>query len=60
MQDAEVSGDLTSRLAWTETAKTMPFGAVWDHYCRTRGVPGDGAWLPEIQRYERDVLSRRR
>jgi L-rhamnose isomerase len=60
LRELELAGDFTARLALLEDAKTLPHGAVWDHFCRTKGVPGDGAWLPEIQRYERDVLSRRR
>ncbi len=56
----EASGDYTSRLALLEEAKTLPFGAVWDHYCEKAGVPVGEAWLAEVQRYERDVLSGRR
>jgi L-rhamnose isomerase len=52
-------GDTTSRLALQEAAKGLPFGAVWDHFCQTQDVPVEGGWLPEVQRYERDILSRR-
>src|SRR6185503_14205575 len=31
----EREGDFTSRLAVMEEVKTLPFGAVWDHYCAT-------------------------
>ncbi|MEL7236564.1 MAG: L-rhamnose isomerase, partial [Chloroflexota bacterium] len=37
----ENASDHTSRLALLEELKTMPFGAVWDHYCEMQGVPGD-------------------
>ena len=47
------------RLAMLEEAKTMPIGAVWDHYCVKNGVPPDGAWLRGVRAYERDVLARR-
>ena len=34
-------GDYTRRLALLEETKTLPFGAVWDHYCEGGpGVPG--------------------
>jgi L-rhamnose isomerase len=56
---AELSGDHTARLALQEEAKALPVGAVWEHYCETRSVPIADAWLTEVQRYERDVLSRR-
>jgi L-rhamnose isomerase len=55
----EREGDYTSRLALMEEAKTLPFGAVWDHYCLTRGVPAGEAWLDEVKRYEVEVLSKR-
>jgi L-rhamnose isomerase len=59
LRAAEASGDYTSRLALLEELKTLPFGAVWDHYCETAGVPPGPAWLEEIKVYERNVqLSR--
>jgi L-rhamnose isomerase len=55
----ELEGDFTSRLALMEDAKTLPFGAVWDCYCESMGVPVGNAWLAEVKRYERAVLSKR-
>lgn len=57
---AEANGDFTSRLAWQEEAKTLPFGAIWDFYCEQKSVPVGDAWLAEMKRYEKDVLSKRR
>jgi L-rhamnose isomerase len=59
MTDAEKSDDLTSRLAWTETAKVLPFGAVWDKFCADEDVPLDTAWLKEVKTYEANVLAKR-
>ena len=59
IREAEQAGDFTARLAHQEEARTLPVGAIWDHYCERSGVPAGGAWLAVIQRYERDVLSRR-
>jgi L-rhamnose isomerase len=59
IREAEIAGDWTSRLALQEEAKALPFGAVWDFYCDCQGVPSGERWLPEAQRYERDVLSKR-
>jgi L-rhamnose isomerase len=56
---AEASGDYTRRLALQEDAKSLPWGAVWDEYCRRQNVPADGAWLSEVQDYERTELARR-
>jgi L-rhamnose isomerase len=58
-RELEASGDLTSRLALLEEQKTLPFGAVWDYYCLTSGVPVGAAWLAEVKQYEHDVLSQR-
>jgi L-rhamnose isomerase len=55
----EAEGDTTARLALVEEQKSLPFGAVWDHYCRSRGVSAGRDWLAEVKAYERDVLSKR-
>jgi L-rhamnose isomerase len=60
LQVAEESGDYTSRLAWFEEAKTLPFAAVWDYYCAKNGVPVGEAWLAEVKQYEKNVLSKRK
>ena len=59
IKTAEMKGDFTSRLALQEEAKTLPFGAVWDFYCEQKNVPVGDAWLTEVKRYEKDVLSKR-
>ena len=59
LRDAEVAGDFTGRLALQEELKSLPFGAVWDEHCRRSGVPVGTAWLGEVRRYEKDVLSTR-
>ncbi|HZG55659.1 L-rhamnose isomerase [Paenibacillus sp.] len=59
LRAAELEGDYTTRLALTEEFKSYPFGAVWDYYCATQGVPVREAWLAEVKRYEADVLSKR-
>lgn len=55
-QDA---GDFTSLLAMQEEMKSYPFAEVWDEYCRRQEVPVRESWLAEVQKYERDVLSKR-
>ena len=52
----EDSGDYTARLAMLEELKTLPAGAVWDHYCLEAGVPVGLAWIDEVKRYEREVF----
>lgn len=55
----EAHGDYTGRLALLEELKTLPFGAVWDHYCHRAGVPVGRSWLNDIKTYEHDVLAAR-
>ena len=59
MREAEVSGDLTSRFALYEARKSLPYGAVWDYYCESKGIPSDLGCLSEVKKYEKDVLSKR-
>ncbi|MDR1135849.1 MAG: L-rhamnose isomerase [Clostridiales Family XIII bacterium] len=60
MLAAEVAGDATLRLALTDELKSLPFGAVWNHYCDTENVPAGMDWLSEVRRYEKEVLSGRK
>ncbi|MDZ7269599.1 MAG: L-rhamnose isomerase [candidate division KSB1 bacterium] len=55
----EAAGDYSGRLALLEETKTLPFGAVWDHYCLRMNVPPGMAWLQELKQYEKEVTSRR-
>ena len=59
LANLESEGDLTGRLAMLEDLKTMPLGSVWNYHCLQSDAPPDGAWMPEIRQYEKDVLSRR-
>ena len=59
LQRLEREGDYTSRLALSEEALSLPFGAVWDHYCETRGVPVSVEWIEEIKNYEQNVQATR-
>ncbi len=59
LRAAELAGDNTARLALQEEARALPFGAVWDFYCESKGVPIGEAWLAEVRKHERDVLLNR-
>jgi L-rhamnose isomerase len=59
LRAAEAAGDFSTRLALQEETRTLPFGAVWDYYCATQGVPVGEAWLAEVKLYEKEILSRR-
>ena len=59
LQKFELEGDFTSRLAYLEELKTLPFGLVWNAYCDMQGVPAGDSWIPMMKKYEADVLSAR-
>ena len=59
LEQLELAGDFTSRLALMEEQKSMPFGAVWNYYCLKSGVPVGVDWLDEVKLYEQNVLSSR-
>ena len=56
---AENSFDFTTRLALQETAKTLPWGAVWDYYCLQNNVPTGWDYMDTIKKYEKEVLLNR-
>ena len=51
LREAEADGNLTARLALLEEAKSLPWGAVWNEFCRRHSVPAGAAWLPEAESY---------
>ncbi len=59
LRQAEDAGDFTTRLAWQEEAKSLPWAAVWDEHCRRCGSPVGAAWLAEVRRYEHTTLALR-
>ena len=39
--------------------KTMPFGDIWDEYCRQCGVKCDREWFADVKEYEVKVQNTR-
>lgn len=60
LRSYEESGKNFERLALLEIMKTMPFGAVYDYHCITNNVPVGVDYIAEIQKYEQEVLSKRK
>jgi L-rhamnose isomerase len=60
LKAAEAEGDFTTRLVMLEELKSYPFGAIWDYYCEKMGVAVRESWLPEVKKYETDVLLKRK
>ena len=57
MQDKD---DWTRLMVVQEELKTLPFGEIWDEYCRQCGVPADGEWYESVKEYEKKVLEVRK
>ena len=55
----ELAGCTFQVLAIMEEMKVMPWNAVWDVFCLRNGVPVGDGFIPEIEKYEAEVLSRR-
>lgn len=53
------NGSFTELMVKQEELKTMPFGDIWDEYCRQCNVAVDGEWFDDILAYERDILAER-
>lgn len=59
MKSMEYEGDFSSRLAYMEELKSMPWEIVWDEFCIRNNVPTGFRWLDEVKKYEKEVLSDR-
>ncbi|MBD5198100.1 MAG: L-rhamnose isomerase [Bacteroidales bacterium] len=59
LREYEAAGKGFERLALLEEAKSMPWGAVWDEFCRRNGVAVGESYIGEIEEYEKEILSKR-
>ena len=59
MKKLQDEGNWTKLMVIQEEMKTMPFGEVWEEYCRECGKPADGEWFPVIEKYEAEVQAKR-
>lgn len=59
LQEYESTGRWFQRLALLEEAKSMPWNAVWDYFCLKNNVPVGEEFIPEIEKYEAEVTSKR-
>ena len=53
------NNELTELQVVQDELRTMPFGDIWDEYCRRCGVKCDREWFGEVKEYESTVLSNR-
>ncbi|WKV52698.1 L-rhamnose isomerase [Dickeya fangzhongdai] len=59
LRTLEQNGDYTARLALLEEQKSLPWQAVWEHYCQQHDVTPGGDWLQSVRHYENTVLCQR-
>lgn len=59
LREYEASDRLFERLALLEEAKNLPWNAVWDMFCLQNDVPASEAYIADVEKYEKDVTSKR-
>lgn len=60
MKEMQDQNRFTELMMLQEEVKTYPFGAVWDYFCESEGVPVRETWFEEVKKYEEEVLSLRK
>ncbi|MBN3113468.1 L-rhamnose isomerase [Pectobacterium brasiliense] len=59
LRTLEQNGDYTARLALLEEQKSLPWQAVWEHYCQRHDVIPGSEWLQQVRQYEETILTQR-
>ena len=59
LKSLQDEANFTKLMVMQEELKSLPFGDVWEEYCRQQGVVADESWYDEVLQYEKDVLSKR-
>ena len=57
--DTEYAMDFSGRMALSEAAKSLPWGAVWQYFCEKNNIPQDWDVINPIRDYEKTVLVNR-
>lgn len=59
LKELQDNGNFSKLMVVQEELKTLPFGEVWNEYCKSCNAPADGEWFGEVEEYEREVLNKR-
>lgn len=59
LQELQNQNKLTELMVMQEEVKTLPFGDIWNEYCKECGVVAEQNWFAEIVKYEKEVQSKR-
>jgi L-rhamnose isomerase len=58
LKQLQKDANWTELMVRQEEIKMLPFGDIWDEYCKQCGTSESG-WFEEIKKYENEVLSKR-
>lgn len=59
IRKAELEGETYKVLTYLEEGKALPWGAVYDEFCERNNVPVGDAYIAEIDKYSKEVTSKR-
>lgn len=59
IRDAQDNEDHTRVLALQEELKVLPWGEVWEEYCRREKCLNETEWFEKVKKYEEEVLTKR-
>ena len=59
LKEMQDSYNFSKLMVAQEELKTLPFGDIWNEYCKRSNVPADGEWFSEVEKYEKEVLVKR-
>jgi L-rhamnose isomerase len=60
LREFEDNVQYAERLALLEESKALPWAIVWDYFCYQQDKPVGMDLIKEIQKYEKDVINKRR
>lgn len=59
LKELQDTNQMTRLMVMQEACKMLPLGEVWDEYLRQCGVVDDLGFFDEVDKYEKEVLSKR-
>ena len=59
LKELQDENKLSQLFVMQESIKTLPFGDIWNEYCRRANVPCDCTLWDEVADYEKNVLAKR-
>ena len=60
LKELQDKGNFTKVMMLQEEMRTYPFSDVWNYYCKASNKPLNEEWFEEVEKYEAEVLSKRK